>query len=36
MTLGMELVVLMLPGVLFAGMIFLWVKTSADGDRDRR
>jgi hypothetical protein len=33
MGIGVELVVLMLPGVLLAGLIFIWVKTSADGDR---
>jgi hypothetical protein len=33
MDLGTELVVLMLPGVLIAGLIFVWIKTSADGDR---
>lgn len=33
MDIGVELLVLMLPGVLLAGLIFIWVKTSADGDR---
>jgi hypothetical protein len=33
MDLGLELVVLMLPGVLIAALIFIWVKTSSDVDR---
>jgi hypothetical protein len=36
MTFGLELLILMLPGVLVAGLIFVWVKTSSDGDRERR
>jgi hypothetical protein len=36
MDLGLELVVLMLPGVLIAGVVFVWIKTSSDGDRERR
>jgi hypothetical protein len=35
MTLGVELLILMLPGVLVAGLIFIWVKTSSDADRKR-
>jgi hypothetical protein len=26
---------LMLPGVLVSGLIFIWVKTSSDADRER-
>jgi hypothetical protein len=33
MNLGVELFVLMLPGVLIAALIFIWIKTSTDGDR---
>jgi len=33
MNLGVEVLVLMLPGVVLAGLIFIWIKTSADGDR---
>jgi hypothetical protein len=33
MNLGVELLVLMLPGVLLAALIFIWIKTSADADR---
>jgi hypothetical protein len=33
MSLGVELFVLMLPGVLIAALIFIWIKTSADSDR---
>jgi hypothetical protein len=36
MDLGMELLIVMLPGVLIAGLVFLWVKTSSDADRERR
>jgi hypothetical protein len=36
MSLGVQVVVLMLPGVLLAGMVFVWVKTSSDADRDGR
>jgi hypothetical protein len=33
MNLAVELLVLTMPGVLLAGLIFVWVKTSADADR---
>jgi hypothetical protein len=33
MNLTVELLVLMLPGVLITGLIFIWIKTSADADR---
>jgi hypothetical protein len=36
MDLGVELLIVMLPGVLIAGLVFLWVKTSSDADRERR
>jgi hypothetical protein len=35
MTFGIELLILMLPGVLVSGLIFIWVKTSSDADRER-
>jgi hypothetical protein len=33
MDLGTELLVLMLPGALFAALILIWIKTSTDADR---
>jgi hypothetical protein len=36
MALGLEIFVLMLPGIIIAGLVFIWIKTSADADRDRR
>jgi hypothetical protein len=33
MNLRVELLVLMLPGAVFAALILIWIKTSADADR---
>jgi hypothetical protein len=36
MNLGVEMLIVMMPGVLVAGLVFVWVKTTSDADRDRR